>query len=163
MGPAGTPLWRALERAIDAWALMGGLVLVGLVVVNVWSVVGGALGAPFAGDVELTEMGVAAAAFAFLPYCQLHRQNVRADLFTEGAGPGVRRALDSAASAIALGFAALLLWRMSDGLADQRAFGYSSTILQVPIWWVYVPILISLALLLAAAAMTLLDDLKGAR
>ncbi|MEE4118428.1 MAG: TRAP transporter small permease [Paracoccaceae bacterium] len=161
MAAAGTLLRRGLVRAIDLWALLGGLVLMALVLVNVWAVLGGALGTAFAGDVELTEMGVAAAAFAFLPYCQLHRQNVRADIFTQGARPGLRRALDSVASAIALGFAALLLWRMQAGLVDQLAYGYSSTILQVPLWWVYVPILISLALLLAAAAITLLDDVRG--
>ncbi len=161
MAAAGTLLRRGLVRAIDLWALLGGLVLMALVLVNVWAVAGGALGLAFAGDVELTEMGVAAAAFAFLPWCQLHRQNVRADIFTQGAPPGLRRALDSAASAVALGFAALLLWRMQAGLADQMAYGYSSTILQVPLWWVYVPILISLGLLLVAAAITLLEDLRG--
>jgi len=161
MGTTGTPLWRGLARAIDTWALLGGLVLVVLVFVNVWSVLGGALGIAFAGDVELTEMGVAAAAFAFLPFCQLHRQNVRADLFTEKAGPGLRRALDSIGSAIALGFAALLLWRMYFGLVDQMTYSYSSTILQIPMWWVYVPILVSLGLLILAAAMTLIEDIQG--
>lgn len=163
MGAAGTPLWRGLGRVIDAWALLGGLVLALLVLVNVWAVVADAAGLGFAGDVELTEMGVAVAAFAFLPYCQLRRQNVRADLFTERSGSGLRRALDSAASALALGFAALLLWRMYGGLVDQKTYGYSSTILQVPVWWVYVPVLVSLALLVVAAAMTLAEDLRGGR
>lgn len=161
METTGTAFWRISQRAIDVWALLGGLVLVVLVLINVWAVLGGVVGLPFAGDVELTEMGVAMAAFAFLPYCQLHRQNVRADLFTNSAGPRMRRVLDSVASALALGFGALLLWRMCFGLLDQRTYGYSSTILQVPSWWVYVPILASLVLLVLAAAMTLIDDLKG--
>ena len=162
MGVTGSRLWSALARAIDAWALVGGLVLVTLVLVNVWSVAAGALGLSFAGDVELTEMGVAAAAFTFLPFCQLHGHNVRADLFTEHAGPVVRRVLDTVASAIALGFAGLLLWRMSFGMIDQKTFNYTSTILQVPLWWAYVPILGSLGLLLVAAGMTLVRDLRGA-
>lgn len=161
MAMTGTPLWGMLQRAIDVWALLGGLVLVILVLINVWAVAGEFFGIGFAGDVELTEMGVAAAAFAFLPYCQLHRQNVRADLFTAATGPRVRRVLDSFASAVALGFAAILLWRMFFGLIDQRTFGYSSTILQVPTWWVFIPVLISLFLLVVAALMTLLADVAG--
>ncbi|MGB0498427.1 MAG: TRAP transporter small permease subunit [Rubricella sp.] len=156
-----TALWRGLRRVIDVWALLGGAVLVLLVIVNLWSVLAGMIGTAFAGDVELTEMGVAAAAFAFLPFCQLHRQNVRAEVFTRRLGPGTRRGLDALASALALGFAALLLWRMYFGLLDQRSFAYSSTILQIPTWWVYMPVLVSLALLVAAAAMTLAEDLAG--
>ncbi len=161
MTMTSTQLWGALQRTIDVWALLGGVVLVILVLVNVWAVVGEFFGVGFAGSVELTEMGVAAAAFTFLPYCQLHRQNVRADLFTSAAGPLARRILDSVASAVALGFAALLLWRMFFGLIDQRTFGYSSTILQIPTWWVFVPVLISLFLLVVAAVMTLLADVTG--
>jgi TRAP-type C4-dicarboxylate transport system permease small subunit len=154
-----TAPWRAMRHAIEVWAVLGGVVLAGLVLVNTWAVLGGTLGIGFAGDVELTEMGVAVAVFSFLGHCQLNRLNVRADLFTQRTGPRWRRALDTLATSVALGFAALLLWRMSVGFVEQRAFGYSSTILQVPIWWVYLPILVSLALLVVAAVMSLVEDL----
>ena len=53
---------------------------------NAISVTGSAVfGRPFPGDFELTEMGVAVAAFSFLPYCQLTGANVTADIFTSGA------------------------------------------------------------------------------
>ena len=119
------------------------------------------MGLPFAGDFELTQICVAVAAFMFLPYCQLRRRNVTAAIFTNGIGPRGRRVLDGAASVVALGFAAVLLWRMTLGMLDQRIYGLSSTILQVPIWWAYVPILVSLALLAAAAALTLADEIRG--
>ncbi|NNU80140.1 TRAP transporter small permease [Halovulum dunhuangense] len=151
----------AARQAIEVWALLGGLVLAALVLVNVWTVLGGLLGLPFAGDVELTEMGVAVAAFMFLPYCQVSRQNVTADIFTARLGDSGRRALDGIASFVALSFAALLLWRMFLGFLDQRAYGYSSTILQIPVWWAYVPILVSLGLLVLAALLTLSEDLAG--
>ncbi len=54
-------------------------------------------------------------------------------------------------SLVALGFALLLLWRMYYGMLDQRDYGYTTAILQVPIWCAFVPILISLALLALAA------------
>ena len=72
---------------ITGWALLGGLVLVGVVLVNAWSILAGAIvNRPFPGDFELTEMGAAVAAFCFLPYCQLVGANVSADIFTMRAG-----------------------------------------------------------------------------
>ena len=66
------------------------------------------------------------------------------------------------ASLVALGFAALLLWRMTYGMLDTKEYNYSSTILSVPLWWPYVPILVSLALLFIAAVITTAEDLFGA-
>lgn len=67
------------------------------------------------------------------------------------------------ASLIAFGFAAILVWRMWLGMVDQKAYNYTTTILQIPIWWAFVPILISLVLLIAAAALTLTKSLREVR
>ncbi len=161
---AGTGAAGTVHRLVTAWAVAGGLVLLALVLVNVVSVAGAALLAtPFPGDVELTEMGVAVAAFAFLPYCQLVGANVVADIFTARASPRTRARLAVLGDLAALGFALLLLWRMSLGMLDQRAYGYTTAILQIPVWWAFVPILVSLALLAVAALLTLRDHLADAR
>lgn len=149
-----------LERTIRCWALAGGGVLSLVVAINVWTVIAGQVGSGFAGDFELTEIGVAIAAFTFLPYCQLTGQNVTADIFTMRVGRRTLSWLSVLAAIVALGFAALLLWRMSLGLLDQRGFTQTTAILQVPVWWAFVPILMSLALLIAAAALSLVDALK---
>src|SRR3546814_5046218 len=73
-GRAG--LVRPARAAITAWALLGGLVLVAVVLINVLSVIGGVVWRPFPGDFEMTEIGIAVAAFAFLPYCQ-NRKSTR--------------------------------------------------------------------------------------
>ena len=125
--------------------------------VNVLSVIGNILWKPFPGDFELTEMGVAIAAFSFLPFCQLHGTNVTADIFTSRASARWISAFGALASFIALLFAGLLLWRMFEGMLSQREYGYTTAILQLPIWVAYVPILVSLALLLTAAAVTLVE------
>lgn len=153
---------KIARQIIDLWALGGGLLLAGIVLVNVWTVIGGLVGFPFAGDFELTQMIVAAAAFMFLPYCQLHRQNVTADIFTSNLSVRAQNRLSGLASIVALAFSALLLWRMTYGMLDQKAYNLASTILQLPIWWAYVPILISLALLVVAAFVTAAEDLFGA-
>lgn len=150
----------AVATAVVAWALLGGLLLLSVVVMNVASVLGTLVGWPVPGDFEMTEMGVAVAAFAFLPYCQLTRANVTADIFTQKAGPRTLAFLSLLGSAIALLFALLMLWRMYDGMLDQKEYSYETSILQIPVWLAYIPILVSLALLAVAALCTLTQDIR---
>lgn len=160
-GPAGIA-----ERLIALWALAGGLVILGIVAVNVVEVVTAftrpLTGYRFTGGVEITEMAVAVAAFSFLPWCQLTGANVSADIFTARARARTLALLKLIAALVALGFALLLVWRMSLGMVDQREFRYATTILGIPIWWAFVPILISLGLLAVAAAITVLEEARGA-
>jgi len=149
-------LAAALRAAIHCWALAGGIVLVAVVAINVIGVAGAVFGAPFPGAFELTEAGVAVAVFAFLPYCQLTGANVTADIFTARAPRRARESLRRVAGAPALAIAAILLWRMQAGMLDKRDYGHTTAILQLPLWWAYVPALVSLALLGLAATLTLL-------
>ncbi len=155
---------RALRMTIEGWALAGGALLLAVVLMNTWSVVASAVaGTPFPGDFEMTEMGVCIAAFAFLPYCQMTGANVTADIFTAGASRRWLAIFSLAASIVALGFSTLLIWRMWFGMLDQKTYDYTTTILQVPHWLAFVPILVSLALLAVASAMTLAESARGAR
>lgn len=153
----------AARRVIEAWAVAGGLLLLAIVLLTAWSLAGDLLGAgPLPGDVELVEVGVAVAVFSFLPYCQVAGANVAADIFTARAGPGIGRVLAIAAALIALGFSAFLTWRMSLGMADYRRYEEVTTIYQFPIWQAFVPILVSLVLLVVACLITLADSLRAA-
>ena len=146
------------RNVIKVWALLGGVVLAAAVLVNVLSVVGAVVWKPFPGDFEMTEVGVAVAAFAFLPYCQVTGANVTADIFTAGASPRWGAALTLLGSIIALGFSLVLLNQMYLGMLDQKSYGYTTAILQFPHWVAFVPILVSLALLAVAAAITLIEN-----
>lgn len=151
----GSPLRRVLGSVITAWALLGGALLLGVVAINVVSVVGGIVAVPLPGDFELTEIGIAVAVFAFLPYCELTGANVTADIFTARLGPRARAGLALMGSLAAFVFSLILLWRMGAGALDQRDYNYTTAILQVPVWLAFIPILISLALLGLAALLTL--------
>lgn len=154
----------AASKLIEWWALTGGLLLLGIIFVVTFSVVRSALiGKPIAGDFELVEVGVAIAAFSFLPYCQLTGANVSADIFTAGASPRMIAFLGLIAGVLALGFAALLLWRMSAGLGDNLAYEQTTAIMGFPIWIAYIPILCSLFLLIIAAWITCVDTLRTTR
>jgi TRAP-type C4-dicarboxylate transport system permease small subunit len=144
------------RRFIEVWALAGGVVLLGVAVMTAWSAATGwLLGKPLPGDFELTEVFVAIAVFAFLPYCQVTDANVTADLFTSGAGPRAVAAFRMFGALLALGVAVLLLWRTWAGLLDYRQFVETTAILKIPIWWAYVPALASLGLLVVACAIDL--------
>lgn len=154
---------RLARRAITAWALLGGCLLLAVVAMNTLSVIGAAFWKPLPGDFEMTEMGIAVAAFSFLPWCQMTGANVSADIFTARAGPRLLAAFRTLAALVALGLALVLLRQMWLGMGDQRMYGYTTAILQTPIWWAFVPILISLALLAVAAFMSLAEALRGFR
>jgi len=158
---SGSGFTGAAHRVITVWALLGGAVLLAVVLVNMLSIIGSIFGTPFPGDFELTEMGVAVAVFAFLPYCQLTGANVSADIFTAGASRRVIAFFTMLGSLVAFGFASLLMWRMYYGMLDQKEYDYTTTILQIPHWMAFVPILLSLALLALAAFVTLTRDVKA--
>lgn len=160
---AGTP-GGFLGRVIEVWALLGGLVLLGIALMSTWSATSGVLfGKPLPGDFELVEMLVAISVFMFLPYCQLTGANVTADLFTARAGRHTVAVLTLLSALIALGFSVLLLWRMYEGLLDYRQYVETTTILRIPVWYAYVPALASLVLLALAALISVRDAFAGWR
>lgn len=159
--PTTRPL-AAIEKVIELWALAGGMLLCGIVLLTAYSLfMDIAFNAPFAGDFEIVEMGVAVAVFTFLPYCQLTDANVSADIFTAHASRRTIALLMFLASAIALAFSLLLIWRMYYGMVDSRAYNEVTTVNGIPVWIAYVPILVSLALLVVASAITLIRSAKG--
>lgn len=154
--------FRPARLLIEIWALIGGVVLCAVVAVNAWSILAGwVMNRPFPGDFELTEMGTAIAIFAFLPYCQLTGANVSADIFTMRASPWQVALMSALAAVIACAFAVVLVWRMWAGLVDYRTYTEFTGILEIPIWWAFVPAIISLLLLVVAALITLSEAITA--
>ncbi len=141
-----------------AWAVAGGVVLLALVLFTAISLVSNKfLGESLPGEYEMAEVGVAIAAFAFLPYCQLIGGNVSADIFTQRAGRRTVAILTMIGAVVAFLFAALLLWRMSLGMIDTKGYGLKTAILGFPIWIAFIPILVSLFLLVVASFISILE------
>lgn len=152
------------RRIIELWALAGGLLLIAIVLMNAYSLFSDiAFRRPLPADFELVEVGVAVAAFAFLPYCQLTGANVTADIFTQNASPRTVALLALLSGFIAFAFSLLLTWRMTIGLIDIRAYGETTTIMGFPIWIAYVPIVASLAMLVIASFISMRDALADVR
>jgi len=152
-GPSGLA-----GRAIEGWALLGGILLLGIALMTTWSAfTGWVFSKPLPGDFELTEMLVAISVFSMLPYCQLTNANVTADIFTARAGPRAVAGFRLLGALLALGVALVLLWRVWAGMQDYRQFIETTAILKIPIWWAYVPAVASLALLALACLIVLRD------
>jgi len=152
------------RRVVEIWALLGGVMLLGIALMSTWSAFSAfVFNKPLQGDFELVEMLVAVAVFMFLPYCQLTDANVTADIFTARASARTVNRLRLLSAFIALGFGILLLWRMVDGLLDYRQYVETTAILRIPIWYAYVPVLVSLALLLLACLVSIRDLLRESR
>jgi TRAP-type C4-dicarboxylate transport system permease small subunit len=156
---SGTRLHSLVLRISTWWAIVGGFVLLAVVAINVYSVLQAiVISRSFSGDFELTEIGVAVAAFSFLPYCQIGGHNVTADIFTARASRFWLAVFSLISSLVAFGFGSLMLWRTYLGMLDMAAYDSTTAILQIPLSWGFGGCLISLALLAVAAATSAYEE-----
>lgn len=155
---------QLVRAAIRYWALAGGLIVVGLVLLTAGSAISNLIwNRPIPGDYELTKHFIAIAIFTFLPYCQLTGANVTVDIFTEGMGLRARSAMLAFASVFAIVFALVLLRQMSLGFEDYLRYPETTATLGLPLWTAFPPMLVSLLLLLAAAVITAIEGWRGFR
>ncbi|MCC2097036.1 MAG: TRAP transporter small permease [Hyphomicrobiales bacterium] len=164
---APEPKFRFVRKIIEWWALLGGVLLLGVVLVTAWSLFRDILWAkPVTGENEIVQVGIAVAVFSFLPYCQMTGANISADIFTARTGARVIALLTLLGSLVALVFACILVWRTWAGLLDYREYLETTPIMQFPIWMAFVPILISIVLLVLASALSVheaIDDFRNRR
>jgi len=99
-----------------------------------------------AGDFEMVQMSCAFAAGLFLPLCQLKRGHVMVDIFTSWLPASVNGALDRIWSLLfALSWGALAVFTLH-GMQEIRAYGDKTMLLQIPVWWAFVPAILGSAL-----------------
>lgn len=163
--PAGRARWIAILAAgIRFWALIGGAITLALSVMTALSALSNIFfGKPFSPDHELVKHFIAIAIFMFLPYCQLTGSNVTVDIFTEGMSERGKAAMAAFSSLFALAFSLLLLRQMYLGFFSYLRFPEVTPVLKLPLWTAFPPILVSLALLAAAALITLIEGWQGFR
>jgi TRAP-type C4-dicarboxylate transport system permease small subunit len=154
-GNGRAKLIQFARLVIRYWALAGGIVLVGLVVMTGSSAILNLLfNKPFPGDFEIVKHGVAIAAFAFLPYCQLSHANVTVDIFTERASKRTKAFMVLFTSIIVAVTAIVLFRQMWLGMLDYIQYGEAMVSVPIKLWTAFPPALISLVLLLVAALIT---------
>lgn len=152
------PIVTTLARSM---ALLGGVVLIGLILLTCISVLGRGLNTfghgdfltglapeaakaliatgvgPVNGDFEVVEAGIAFAIFAFLPICQLYSGHATVDIFTARLPRRLNRAI-MAVWEIVLALAIVLIaWRLYAGFLGKTTNGETTFLLQFPVWWAY--------------------------
>ena len=149
---------------IRYWALAGGMVLVALVVMTGTSaILNLVFNRPFPGDFEIVKHGVAIAAFAFLPYCQLSYANVTVDIFTERASERAKSLMVFLASLIAAAIAIVIFRQMWLGMLDYIQYGEAMVSVPIKLWTAFPPALVSLLLMFIAALITAGESWLGMR
>jgi TRAP-type C4-dicarboxylate transport system permease small subunit len=115
-------------------AFLGGLLVVGLGLLVTASVLLRWLaGAGIDGDFELVQMGLAVAAFSFLPLCQAHRGNVIVDTFTSALPRRVQAGLDVLWDIVFAAFSGFIAWRLAVGATEAWSSATTSMVLGLPI------------------------------
>lgn len=164
------PIGRSLHVLSRALAVLGGLVLVALTVMTVWSVLGREVQelpfwpevAPFSwltvipGEFELVEQAYAGAVFCFLPYCQMVRGNVIVDVFTDRLPRRAKAALAMVGDLLYAAIAATVTWQLAVRALEHGAAPWPETtmILRIPVVWGYAPAVLAFGLLTAVCCYT---------
>ncbi|SFR12665.1 TRAP transporter small permease [Poseidonocella sedimentorum] len=136
-------LHRAAEAIARALALAGGLVLLLIVGMTCVSIAGRALVpldigiGPIKGIYDMTEIAMAAAVFAFLPWAQLRDAHARVDLFQPAMPARLSLGLDLLFNIGMAVVAAVGSWRLYLGMQDRLAYGDTTLIAQIPVWQGY--------------------------
>ena len=140
-------MYRRLQIIVEliarVLALAGGAVLLCIIVLTCLSIIGRALVpfdfgvGPIRGIYDMTEIGMAAAIFAFLPWAQFNEAHARVDLFQPIMPKTMDRVLDLLFNVAMLVVAAVGTWRLYLGMQDKLSFGETTLIAQIPVWQGY--------------------------
>ncbi len=124
-------------------AFAGGAVLLAITALTCVSIAGRALipldigVGPIRGIYDITEIGMAAAVFAFLPWAQYSEAHARVDLFQWAIPKKLDQALDVLFNAAMTFVAAVGTYRLYLGMQDKLSFGETTLIAQIPVWQGY--------------------------
>jgi TRAP-type C4-dicarboxylate transport system permease small subunit len=151
----------ALDKSCKLLAILGGLTLVCMAIMSLWSIVGRSFfSSPLLGDYELVQMLSGMAVAMTLPYAQWIGGHVIVDFFTAKAPVKANALMDMIAALLMAVFSAVIAWRLVVGLIDLKSTMDASMMLNLPTWWSYVPMTISFVLLTATALFTAKTNLR---
>lgn len=136
-------LARRAEQIAAGMAFLGGICLTLEIVMTCLSVIGRTLlplnlgFGPVRGIYDVTEIALAAAVFAFLPWCQLTRGHASVDLLKGLMSERVNRLLDLMFDLAMPGVAGIGAWRLCLGMLDKLHYAETTLIAHIPVWQGY--------------------------
>lgn len=124
-----------LRRLCNAFALVGGVIMLVLIAMSLVSLVGRKLfSSPILGDLELLEMSVAVAVSLFLPLCEIRDNHIRVDLLDAFLPGIVNRILLTVGHLLLAGVGVFVCWRGTLLAMGSYSYSDTSTMLAVPLW-----------------------------
>ncbi len=148
-------------------ALLGGMLLIGITGLTCISIIGRTLLpldiglGPIQGIYDITEMGMAAAVFAFLPWCQLQRKHAAVDLFAPLYPAIMNRSINLLVDVAMCAVASVCAWRMTLGMLDKLRYNETTLILQAPVWLGYLAGVLGLSAFALVAAFCVLRSARA--
>jgi TRAP-type C4-dicarboxylate transport system permease small subunit len=150
---------KILEWLARAFAIVAGVILIGIALMTVYSVVGrDFFGKALLGDFELTAVMTGAAIALFLPWCQAERGNIIVDFFTAKASASTQGVLDRIGALFIAVMLGLCTWRAILGGLSAWKSKSGTMMLGFPEWVVYCFIVPGLAL---TAVIALVQAARG--
>jgi len=117
---------------------------------------------PVRGIYDITEIGMAAAVFAFLPWAQLNDTHARVDLFKDRLSKRLNHMLELVFQC-AMAFVAIIgTWRLYLGMLDKMSYGETTLIAQIPVWHGYAAALVGAIGFVLVACFCVLRALRRA-
>ena len=154
-----------IEKCINAWALFGGLLLLGIVLLTGMNVLGFGLDRilrffessfpGISGYEDIVTLAIGVTALTMLPYCQLKDGNVAVDLFMNKAAFWVQNLVDRITSILMIIVVAFLSCMLVYGVLEVKSDGDLTQVLGIPIWPFMCISIISCLLWLAASVLSL--------
>lgn len=145
-----------IERTASAWALLGGIVLLAIVIVTTVNVgafaldkMARAFGATISGlpgYEDFVRLAISGSALMFFPYCQLKRGHIAVDLFAKLIPDRGQRVLDRCWTLLTALLAGFLAYWMVFGMLETQADNALSRVLGWHVWPFYIPGIVSLGL-----------------
>ncbi|MCA0241065.1 MAG: TRAP transporter small permease [Proteobacteria bacterium] len=150
---------KLLEQLAKLCAILAGVLIIVITLMTCISLIGrNTTGWSIVGAFELSGFAAGAAIALFMPWCQVRRNNIIVDFFTNRAPQSVQDGLDRMGAftvALAMG---LLAWRTAIGGINAWNSGAGSMMMGLPEWTVYVGMVPPLAL---TAVIGLAQALRG--
>jgi TRAP-type mannitol/chloroaromatic compound transport system permease small subunit len=138
---------RCLGWITGVLALVGGIILTGVMLVSVVSIIGrygrrsGLPGfdrlGPVPGDFEIVSMGAGISIFFFLAWAQFNRGHITVDIFISRLPPRAKAGLSMIGNILLTILAVILAQQVAVGMEEKQRFGETTAILQLPVWWSY--------------------------
>lgn len=148
---------KLLSLLARASAILAGVLMTAITLVTCVSLIGrNTIGKTLVGDYELTAVVAGAAVALFLPWCQLHRENIIVDFFTARLPAAINARLDRFGCLLLGVVMTVLAWRT--GVGGMNAFRSNSTTMMLgfPEWITYAlmvpPMVLTAVIALSQAA-----------